>query len=189
MRLQRISVSVAVLAVLLCLGGCRGEKKPADGAQKTEFEQTMGSKDTMAVKQLVDRFFGFVKAKDYAEAAGMLYRNDEDRDAEPRQLNNEEMAQVRQMLQSVPMTDYRIEYIKFDEYYKNEVLCRVVIKPAEGDMPEISTKMFFKPVNYLGNWVLCLTNSEYGDRGVVNPDKRDSMERAYSRQNAAVQKQ
>lgn len=188
MRLQRISVPVAVLAVLLCLGGCRGKQKQAEGPQKTKFEQAMGSKDTLAVKQLVDRFFGFAKSKDFAEAAGMLYRNDEDPEGEPRQLNNEEMAQVRQMLESVPMTDYRIEYIKFDEYYQNEVLCRVVIKPAEGDMPEISTKMFFKPVNYLGNWLLCLTNTEYGDGGVVNPEKRDSMERAYSRQTGGVQK-
>lgn len=190
MRLQKISVLVAVMALVLALGGCRGKKeKQAEGPQKTEFEQSIQSKDTVAVKQLVDRFFGFAKAKQYSEAAGMLYRNDKDIEGEPQQLNNEEMAQVRQMLESVPMVDYRIEYIKFDEYYQNEVLCRVVIKPAEGDMPEISTKMFFKPVNYLGSWVLCLTNTEYGDRGVVKPGKRDSMERAYTRQTSAKQKQ
>lgn len=82
----------------------------------------------------------------------------------------------------------RIEYIKFDEYYQNEVLCRVVIKEAQDGMPEISTKMFFKPVNYLGNWVLCLTNSAYGDRGVVSPDKRDSLEKAYARQKQGERK-
>lgn len=190
MRHQKISVLVAVMAMLFALGSCRGKKdKQPTGPQKTEFEQAMSSKDTTDVKQLVDRFFSFAKSKDYSEAAGMLFRNDENRKGEPRQLNNEEMAKVREMLESVPMVDYRIEYIKFDEYYQNEVLCRVVIKPATDDMPEISTKMFFKPVNYMGKWVLCLTNSEYGDRGVVKPDKRDSMEREYSRQTSESQKQ
>lgn len=85
------------------------------------------------------------------------------------------------MLESVPMVDYRIEYIKFDENYQNEVLCHVIIKKAEGDMPEMSTKMFFKPVNYMGNWLLCLTNTEYGDKGVVNPDKRDSVEKDFEK--------
>lgn len=49
-------------------------------------------------------------------------------------------------------------------------------------MPDITTKMFFKPVDYMGNWVLCLTNTEYGDKGVVKPDKRDSVERSYMKQ-------
>lgn len=64
MRLQKISVLVAVMALVLALGGCRGKKeKQAEGPQKTEFEQSIQSKDTVAVKQLVDRFFGFAKAK------------------------------------------------------------------------------------------------------------------------------
>lgn len=188
MRLHKISVLVAAAALALALGGCRGKQKEDRGPQKTEFEQGMKSKDTLAVTQLVDRFFGYVKAKDFAEAAGMLYRNDRDRKGEPQQLDNEEMADVRAMLESVPMVSYRIEYIKFDEYYQNEVLCRVVIKEAQDGMPEISTKMFFKPVNYLGNWVLCLTNSAYGDRGVVSPDKRDSLEKAYARQKQGERK-
>ncbi len=68
------------------------------------------------------------------------------------------------MLKAVPMVDYKIEYIKFNESYNNEVLCYVVIKKSDSkDMPDITTKMFFKPMNYLGQWCLGLMNSESGD--------------------------
>lgn len=132
----------------------------------------------------MDKFFTFVKEKNFSEAAGMLYRNDQTENHNPELLNNEEMADVRKMLESVPMVDYRIEYIKFDEDFKNEVLCHVIMKKAEGDMPEMSTKMFFKPVNYMGNWLLCLTNTEYGDKGVVDPEKRDSVEKNFPEEDA-----
>ena len=175
---------VPMLFMLLMMNSCNScsnKKDEPKGPQPTEFEEAMTAKDTTAVKQLVDQFFSYVKEKNFSEAAGMLYRNDEDPNHEPQQLNNEEMAEVRGMLESVPMVDYRIEYIKFDENYQNEVLCHVIIKKAEGDMPEMSTKMFFKPVNYMGNWLLCLTNTEYGDKGVVNPDKRDSVQKDFEK--------
>lgn len=181
MKLNKLWALVCVFALIFMFAGCKSKKEKPQ-PQKTEFEQGMTAKDTLAVKQLVDKFFGYAKSKNFAEAAAMLYRNDLDKKGEPQQLNNEEMAEVRNMLESIPMVDYKIEYIKFDEYYANEVLCRVIIKKAEGDMPDITTKMFFKPVDYMGNWVLCLTNTEYGDKGVVKPDKRDSVERSYMKQ-------
>lgn len=179
----RLLLPVMLVAALL-VAGCGRKKRQAEPAGATKFEQGMTGKDTVAVKQLVDRFFGYAMNKQYAEAAGMLYRNDGNPDEEPQQLDNEEMAEVRSMLEAVPMVGYRIEYIKFSEYYVNEVLCHVIIRKAEGDMPEVTTKMFFKPVSYLGNWLLCLTNTEYGDRGLVKPGERDSMERAYRRSEA-----
>lgn len=181
MKLNKLWALVCVFALIFMFAGCKSKKEKPQ-PQKTEFEQGMTAKDTLAVKQLVDKFFSYAKSKNFAEAAAMLYRNDLDKKGEPQQLNNEEMAEVRNMLESIPMVDYKIEYIKFDEYYANEVLCRVIIKKAEGDMPDITTKMFFKPVDYMGNWVLCLTNTEYGDKGVVKPDKRDSVERSYMKQ-------
>lgn len=185
MRFQKLHLLLPLLLVALLMTGCGKKKKQAEPAG-TEFEQGMTARDTVAVKQLVDQFFGYAIKKQFAEAAGMLYRNDEDPKGEPQQLNNEEMAEVRGMLESVPMEGYSIEYIKFNDYYANEVLCRVIIRKGEDGMPDITTKMFFKPVNYLGNWLLCLTNTEYGDRGVVNPDDRDSLEKAYRRQSEGV---
>ena len=159
---------------------CSSKKKEVQGPPPTDFEKGMTAKDTTAVKELVDQFFAYAKEKNFTEAAGMLYRTTEDSD-EPQPLNNDEMAEVKTMLEAFPMVDYRIEYIKFSDSEENEVLCSVIMQKAEGDMPEMATKMFFKPVNYMGNWVLCLTNTGYGDKGVVDPNKRDSVEKNYQK--------
>lgn len=158
---------------------CKKKAQP-QGPAPTAFEESMKSKDTIAVKNLVDKFFTYVKDKNFTEAAGMLYRNDEDEQHHAIELDNEEMGKVRGLLESVPMIDYEIEYIKFDEAYNNEVLCNVIITEAHDGMPAIKTKMFFKPIKVLDNWGLCLMNTEYGDKGVVRPDQRDSVERDYA---------
>ena len=179
MKSFKIVILLFVSALMLSLSSCNScssKKKEVQGPPPTDFEKGMTAKDTTAVKELVDQFFAYAKEKNFTEAAGMLYRTTEDSD-EPQPLNNDEMAEVKKMLETFPMVDYRIEYIKFSDSEENEVLCYVIMKKAEGDMPEMSTKMFFKPVNYMGNWVLCLTNTGYGDKGVVDPNKRDSVEK------------
>ena len=183
MKSFKIVILLFVSALMLSLSSCNScssKKKEVQGPPPTDFEKGMTAKDTAAVKQLVDKFFTYAKEKNFTEAAGMLYRTTEDSD-EPQPLNNDEMAEVKKMLETFPMVDYRIEYIKFSDSEENEVLCYVIMKKAEGDMPEMSTKMFFKPVNYMGNWVLCLTNTGYGDKGVVDPNKRDSVEKNYQK--------
>ena len=183
MKSFKIVILLFVSALMLSLSSCNScssKKKEVQGPPPTDFEKGMTAKDTTAVKELVDQFFAYAKEKNFTEAAGMLYRTTEDSD-EPQPLNNDEMAEVKTMLEAFPMVDYRIEYIKFRDSEENEVLCYVIMKKAEGDMPEMSTKMFFKPVNYMGNWVLCLTNTGYGDKGVVDPNKRDSVEKNYQK--------
>lgn len=183
MKSFKIVILLFVSALMLSLSSCNScssKKKEVQGPPPTDFEKGMTAKDTTAVKELVDQFFAYAKEKNFTEAAGMLYRTTEDSD-EPQPLNNDEMAEVKTMLEAFPMVDYRIEYIKFSDSEENEVLCYVIMKKAEGDMPEMSTKMFFKPVNYMGNWVLCLTNTGYGDKGVVDPNKRDSVEKNYQK--------
>lgn len=183
MKSFKIVILLFVSALMLSLSSCNScssKKKEVQGPPPTDFEKGMTAKDTTAVKELVDQFFAYAKEKNFTEAAGMLYRTTEDSD-EPQPLNNDEMSEVKTMLETFPMVDYRIEYIKFSDSEENEVLCYVIMKKAEGDMPEISTKMFFKPVNYMGNWVLCLTNTGYGDKGVVDPNKRDSVEKNYQK--------
>ena len=183
MKSFKIVILLFVSALMLSLSSCNScssKKKEVQGPPPTDFEKGMTAKDTTAVKELVDQFFAYAKEKNFTEAAGMLYRTTEDSD-EPQPLNNDEMAEVKKMLETFPMVDYRIEYIKLSDSEENEVLCYVIMKKAEGDMPEMSTKMFFKPVNYMGNWVLCLTNTGYGDKGVVDPNKRDSVEKTYQK--------
>lgn len=143
----------------------------------------MTGKDSVSVKALIDQFFGYVKNKEYANAAGMLYRIDPDNPkGQPILLDNEEMAEVRSMLEMIPMVDYRIEYMKFTDSYENEVLCYVIMQKGTDGMPDISTKMFFRPMDYLGNWCLSIMNTTWGDRGVVAPSERDSIARSYSEQ-------
>ena len=183
MKSFKIVILLFVSALMLSLSSCNScssKKEEVQGPPPTDFEKGMTAKDTTAVKELVDQFFAYAKEKNFTEAAGMLYRTVEDSD-EPQPLNNDEMAEVKNMLNVFPMVDYRIEYIKFSDSEENEVLCYVIMKKAEGDMPEMATKMFFKPVNYMGNWVLCLTNTGYGDKGVVDPNKRDSVEKNYQK--------
>ena len=183
MKSFKIVILLFVSALMLSLSSCNScssKKKEVQGPPPTDFEKGMTAKDTTAVKELVDQFFAYAKEKNFTEAAGMLYRTTEDSD-EPQPLNNDEMAEVKKMLETFPMVDYRIEYIKFSDSEENEVLCSVIMQKAEGDMPEMATKMFFKPVNYMGNWVLCLTNTGYGDKGVVDPNKRDSVEKNYQK--------
>ena len=183
MKSFKIVILLFVSALMLSLSSCNScssKKKEVQGPPPTDFEKGMTAKDTTAVKELVDQFFAYAKEKNFTEAAGMLYRTTEDSD-EPQPLNNDEMAEVKKMLETFPMVDYRIEYIKFSDSEENEVLCSVIMQKAEGDMPEMATKMFFKPVNHVGSWLLCLTNTGYGDKGVVDPNKRDSVEKNYQK--------
>lgn len=174
-------LALILMAGSVSLGSC-GKKKDKPTTEFTEFEQGLNSQDSVAVRNLVDQFFGYVKKEDFASATSMLYRTDpQNPKAEPQLLNNDEIKAVEQLLRAVPMVDYKIEYMKFSESYRNEVLCSVIIKKGDGKkVPDVKTKMFFKPMRYLGQWCLALMNSEWGDQQVIKVNKRDSMAREYS---------
>lgn len=167
---------IAIISVLSALSCKSGKNKPEP--VRTDFELGMAKEDSLEVERLIDEFFQYAIDKNYTEAAGMLYKNDSsDIRKEPQPLNNKEMASIRNMLEVIPIEGYRIEYMKFSESYENEVLCHVIIRKGNGrDIPEMTTKMFFKPISYLGGWCLGIMNSEWGDRELVEPDKRDSLE-------------
>lgn len=175
----------AIAAIIAFAASCTSEPKKTD--TKTDFEESLTEKDTADVKNLVDQFFSYALSGDYNHAASMLYRIEDDgrNIVEPQPLTNEEMDQVRTMFELLRIEDYRIEYIKFSEMYENEVMCSCIIIPESETQKEVSTKIFFKPVNYLGGWSLCLTNSAFGDRGLVDPDKVDSLEQVYQQSDAA----
>lgn len=183
MKTKYFILILLAFVISISFTGCKKDKPK--GPQPTEFEQSMTSKDTVAVKSLVDKFFSYAKNKQFDDAAAMLYRNDEKENKEPELLDNEQLNKVRGMLHSIPIVDYKIEYIKFNEGYANEVLCNVVMIKGENGQADVTTKMFFKPVMYMGTWLLCLTNSEYGDKGVVPHNKRDSVEKDYAKKDTA----
>ena len=84
-----------------------------------------------------------------------------------------------EILEMMPAQNYRIQYMKFSEEHLNEVMCDVIIAEAQGNIPEIKTKMTFMPIRYLGYWVLTVPNFETGRRTIVKGDERDSIRQAY----------
>ena len=184
MRRSKFCLLLLAAFMMVVIGGFTScnSKKEQKGPQPTEFEMGMTSQDSIAVRNLVDEFFSLVKQKDFAGATQMLYRIDyKNPKSEPQPLDNKEIEKMMGMLKSVPMESYTIEYIKFSESFENEVLCNVIIKKGNGkDIPDITTKMFFKPMRWLGQWCLGVMDSDHGDRTVIDPLKRDSLEKEYS---------
>ena len=183
--MRKFIFSIVCLAMIMAMASCKKkqETKP-EGPQPTAFENAMTEKDTTEVKELIDQFFRFAIAKNYEGATGMLYRNDLERRGRVWPLIDEEKERVKKTLKVFPPIDYSIEYIKFNRYKQNEVLCNVIMSKTDDGRPLATTKMFFKPVNNMGIWYLCLMDRKHGDMGVVRPEKRDSVRKAYKAKEA-----
>ena len=144
------------------------------------FEDLMTPQDTIEVEELIATFYSYVINKEFDEAAAMLYRvNPDSPEGQPILLDNEQLNEVIATLQTLPAIGYGIEYMKFYDGYENEVMCHVIVAKGENGMPDVTTKMFFKPLFYLGKWSLSIMNYSWGDRGIVDPSDRDSLARRY----------
>lgn len=164
-----------VFIIAVSMMGCRGEKKSTgNDSGYTQYEQALTNKDTTAVMNLVESFMQYVEVGKCAEAASMLYQSDpDDKYGECNLLENDELQEVTTFLKQITIKKHRIDYIKFNEVYDNEVKCTAIIEEAHDGMPEISTVFYFKPVDYLGHWVLCLLNSRDGDRRTIQGHDND----------------
>ena len=147
--------------------------------QLPRYEELVDNADTLEVMQLVDRFFSFAMEGNATEAAGMLYVSGEDVYDEPLPMDNENMAEVRQLLESINIKSYHIDYIKFNEAHDNEVKVTAVLEEAQGDMPAITTVFYFKPQDYLSNWVLCVTDSRKGQSTIIESEEQDSLSKKF----------
>ncbi len=172
----RIYVLALAAAALLLTASCKSDKQQPTGPQPTDFERIKTNKDSLEARHLIEQFFKYTAEGDYASAAAMLYTVDVNNPNEdPQPLDNGEIERQMAMLKAVPMIDAKIEYMKFEDFYSNEVMCTVTMAKGLDGAPDVTTKMFFKPVNCLGTWYLCMMNSATGDNTIVNGDKRDSM--------------
>lgn len=170
-----------VLFMAMTFVGCKDKPKPTNNM--TGFEQNLTNTDSVAVMNLVDRFFECAENGRYDEAASMLYRDNVDSvNEEPQPLDNEHIAKVKQILSALPIKRHEINYIKFQETYSNEVKCTAVIEEAHDDVPEIKTVFYFKPIDYLGNWKLCMVDSYNGDFTIVKNNKQDSLTDKFSKE-------
>jgi hypothetical protein len=176
MNFRLLHLLFLVVSFFLCFS-CTDKRQQT---REFTFEESMTAEDTASVIGLIDKFYTYVKAKDYQEAAAMLYKvNPNYPKGQPILLDDEQLNEVIQMLSTLPVIDYNIKYMKFIECYENEVMCNVVVQKGTDGMPDITSKMFFRPMNFLGNWCLSIMNTTWGDRGIVSPSDRDSLARKY----------
>lgn len=171
-----LSRILALSMFLLCLDACKSDKKQTIAEEQKPlngFVDGLVREDTLAVEKLVDEFMKKAQDKQFGQAAAMLYKTDPD-DAwnEPVLLDNEEIENVMFILKRFPVLSYRIVHMKFESALENEVKCTIVMSKKEDNIPEITNSWFFKPLNYLGGWRLCLMNSYSGDCSV---DERDPI--------------
>lgn len=169
-----------LLVLPLFLTTCKEKKKEV--IQQTMFEQNMEEKDTTAILNVVDKFFGYLKEGRPTDAAGMLYMKHPQKPYdEPELLDNEQLQKAIATLKSIPVTDYKVDYIKIHESYENEVKCTVTMFKGNGnDQPDAKTVFYLRPVSYLGNWVLCLMDTNSGSNTIVNSKDRDSVATNYT---------
>lgn len=177
------------LVGVFALTGCNScSKEETKKSGQTEFEGSLTNEDSLAVIDLVNQFYTFAENEDFDAAVSMLYLpNDEDPYGEPRPLSNEEMQDVKIMLKSFPIYDHRIDYIKFNKSYLNEVKTTAVIRPKSADLPEATTCFYFNPVNFLGRWALCTISSNLGGRTIVSKEDKDSLSKLYQEEEKSLQ--
>jgi len=175
--------NVLILAVLVALlfVGCKQEK-PKQEAAYTDYELAMTNQDTVAVTQLVNQFFDYLEHDRLSDAVAMLYKiNEENPLDEPQLLDNSQIASVTNAYRMLmPIRSHKIDYIKFNQAYDNEVKVTVIMEEAHDGEPAMTTVMYFKAYDYLAEWRLCTMNSFDGSRRIISNEQADSMQQRYS---------
>lgn len=62
------------------------------------------------------------------------------------------------------------------------VKCTALIMEAYDNVPEIKTAFYFKPIDHLGKWRLCMVDSRRGDKTIITPEQKDSMQNLYNKE-------
>lgn len=155
---------LAVLSAFVMIA-CQPKGQNSEKPEFVEFTEGLTREDTLAVKGLVTTFMTYVQDGKYGDAAAMLYKADaENAWNEPLLLNNDELQETARLLQTFTVKNYEIVGLKFKTAVENEVTCRMTLREATATSPAVVRKMCFKPMNYLGKWILCLKDSSNGDK-------------------------
>ena len=163
MRKKNPIVLLAVLSAFVMIA-CQPKGQNSEKPEFVEFTEGLTREDTLAVKGLVTTFMTYVQDGKYGDAAAMLYKADaENAWNEPLQLDNDEVQNVSKMLQTLTVKNFEIAGLTFQSAINNEVVCHIVSRESSADSPAIVRKFYFKPMNYLGGWRLCLKDSSHGD--------------------------
>ena len=142
---------ILLLTVLLTTFSCQSGKQKVQSKEEksiNEFVAHLTEVDTVLITNLINQFMEYALYK--ADLADVWN--------EPIQLDNNELHQVAKMLESFPVLSYKIDYIKFYTPVKNEVKCTIVMQKGESGTPIATSSWYFKLMNYLGGWRLCMMN-------------------------------
>lgn len=170
--------------------GCKDNNVPKD-SHLTDYEKQVSGQDTLNVIHLVDVFFEHLEKGEVTDAIAMLHKTDpNDKYAEPQLLDNDQIARMSSIFKLFPIVAHRIDYIKFNQTYANEVKVSAIIAEATETEPEAATSYYFKVVDNLGTWMLCTMNTEDQDRRLISNEQADSLQEKFasymkSKQNAA----
>ena len=138
---------ILLLTVLLTTFSCQSGKQKVQSKEEksiNEFVAHLTEVDTVLITNLINQFMEYAKNGQLESAAAMLYKAD--------------LADVWKMLESFPVLSYKIDYIKFYTPVKNEVKCTIVMQKGESGTPIATSSWYFKLMNYLGGWRLCMMN-------------------------------
>ena len=177
------SIYIILVSTLLFIG-CKDKGKTTDAySHLTNYEQNLSVDDSIQLVAVIDNFFALVENNQVDLAVASLYKaNTEDPYGEPQPLTNEEMADIRKVFEVFPIFGHRIDYIKFYESYLNEAKVSAIFREAKDGMPEGTTTYYFRPINYVGKWVLCAMNTWTGDdEPLVRDEDKDSLTEKFQR--------
>lgn len=157
--MNRIILLTFTAGVLLALtASCGKHDKQQSETPATENRMVLTEADTTTTLGMTREFMDRVMARQFDEAAAMLYTVDfNDPDQEPYPITAEMREEMQQMFQ-IPIKRYEIVDYIFDTPGNNEIQCKIYITD------NAATNWYFKPVRYLGDWYLCMKDSSEGDR-------------------------
>lgn len=183
-KLTYFLLLTTIIFISSCSSCSNKENKDKDDFDiPTEFEEHLTGKDTAEVKEMVAVFIEHLKNERYYDAAGMLYRFENDGSSRyPRLYNNEDIERFVKVHKMLPVEDYEIEYMRFREKETNEVCISIIMKRGETKDKDIKSKIFLNPIYHNNQWCLVTNDTFHGTNTVVPVTKRDSMTKVYQDQ-------
>lgn len=156
---------------VFCTGSCNHSK--SDSSTGLTYAETITSKDSVEISNLIHQYFEHQIQGNHYDAAAMLYRhNSENPNYTPELLDNDQIEQIVNSMKFVPVVSYSIEYMKFVNSLHNEVMTKIVMHKGENGLPDVTSKVVFKPIRHLGQWYLTVLDSNSGDRQLATPEER-----------------
>lgn len=180
---SKSSIFMMFALAALFFAGCKDKKQDTVQSNLTQYEQGLTADDSIQLVAVVDNFFALIENDQLDLAMASLYKaNSKDPYGEPQPLTNEEMQEIRKVFEVFPIFGHRIDYIKFFESYLNEVKVSAIFREAKDGMPEGTTTYYLRPINYVGQWVLCPMNTWTGDdEPLVRDEDKDSLTEKFQR--------